>query len=170
MKRMKKLTILLGCFLIMLCLMGTKTNIGYAMNENETHAETQAVELNPKEVLYDQALSFFRTTKLFVEEDTNEYNDEFAGAFLDDNGILNIGVVANDANIKSLRTKSNFDGQVEYKKFTYSYNYLQEVKDSIVSCMDDYGVYKVETRESLNQIFGQWDGGIDTSFSQSFSV
>ncbi|MCL2675126.1 MAG: hypothetical protein FWE84_00815 [Firmicutes bacterium] len=48
------------------------------------------------------------------------WSDEFGGVYIDGDGHLNIGVVADSSRIKSLRAKSNYGGQVRYVKQIHS--------------------------------------------------
>ncbi len=86
-------------------------------------------------------------------QETTEYSDDFAGVFIDDDGILNIGVVADKAQIQSLQTTSELCEQAIYREDTYTYNYLQEIMSVIEPKMEEYGIFTIGISERDNNVF-----------------
>ena len=64
---------------------------------------------------------------------SNTYSDNYAGSYLDDSGLLNIGYV-NEVELPT------YDNQVIYVKKDYSYNLLLEIQNAITCKMIEYNV------------------------------
>ncbi|MCL2862256.1 MAG: leucine-rich repeat domain-containing protein [Firmicutes bacterium] len=74
----------------------------------------------------------------------NENN--FAGAFIDENGILNVGVVG--LNDKTFRD----DGQVVYRPQSFSWNCLVEIQERVMNTTTYFGVFRSGTDEERNHV------------------
>ena len=89
----------------------------------------------------------------------NIYVDNFAGAFIDDNGILNIALVEStyiDTSEKELKAKItdlNTDNDVIYKYYEFSYNYLQEILNTVEEIMIQYDIDSAGIDDELNKVF-----------------
>lgn len=127
-------------------------NAKAAVNENDLGQQTE------QDDLYSRAMDLFSRKVQTDEEETVTYTDDFGGVFIDDDGKLNIGVVSDNAQINKLKKTANFDGQVVYKAYAYSYNYLQELKDVLAEVMIEYDIYTISIRESLNRVCVYSDG------------
>ena len=60
--------------------------------------------------------------------------------------------IQSESRIRSLQALSEYGGQVIYKQYAYSYNYLQSVTEAISPVMADYGIFKVGINAELNQV------------------
>lgn len=112
-------------------------DVGYTEKTDLANAECYAGEVfrnSARSVqIYGDAMRPFRTvTTTLYGERVVSYNDNFAGAFIDADGFLNVGIVANDLHINALQSGNNFNGQVIYVRQTYSLNRLQNIKEEIV--------------------------------------
>ncbi len=74
------------------------------------------------------------------------YSDDFAGVFIDEKGILNIAL------LQISDFDPTFDGQILYRQHQFSYNFLQEIKDTVVNVMEDFGIHMVGIDEKSNQV------------------
>ena len=121
-----------------------------AETADEPDSEVYYGRVNRSIELYDQAMAPFivQTRSLNVTNDEYEadYSDEFAGVFIDDEGFLNIGVTG------STNRFSDFNGQVFYKKFDHSYNFLLTVQESITGIMNSVDIHRVSIDEKNNEV------------------
>ena len=81
----------------------------------------------------EYAMQPFRT--LQNENDSihiHEYSDNFAGKFIDDEGVLNIALVQNDTQNLPRNVFSSFNGAVRYTPQRYSFNHLTDIKNAVV--------------------------------------
>ncbi|MCM1260390.1 MAG: leucine-rich repeat protein [Staphylococcus sp.] len=101
--------------------------------------------------IYSQILPKFQVgVNIFNDKEFVIYDDNYAGAYIDDKGILNIAMVKNDET--SVEYLIN-DNNIVYQEFNYSYNYLQKILNSIESIMSNISIYTVGIDEELNQVF-----------------
>lgn len=75
------------------------------------------------------------------------YSDDFAGVYIDNQGILNIAVIS------GLQQTSLYGEQVLYKQVTFSYNYLQKVMNAVEDMMDFSSIIAVGIDDMLNHVF-----------------
>jgi len=104
--------------------------------------------------LYEQAVSPYITKA--AEPDGKEitvYSGDYGGVFIDEQGLLNIGVVASDAQIRALQEASRFGGQVLYRRYAFAYNELQRIMDAVEGLMFDCGISAVGIDDELNHVF-----------------
>ncbi|MCL2861142.1 MAG: S1 family peptidase [Firmicutes bacterium] len=83
----------------------------------------------------------------------NRYTDEFAGMFIDSDGILNIAMTYSHIRAQGLTRSSmqSFNNSVRYQAFTYSFNHLLEIHSVINSLMQtEYGIFSSGIRENYN--------------------
>jgi len=76
------------------------------------------------------------------------YDDNFAGIFIDDEGLLNIAVV--DGARSSIANQ--FDGQVIVQHFIYSHNHLLQIKDVVLPFMYTHGISAIAIGEIENRV------------------
>ena len=76
------------------------------------------------------------------------YDDNFAGIFIDEKGILNIAVVAGGLQSHAIRPC----GQVIYRQFTYSYNHLLTIKDAVFPLMYEFDIFIIAIDEVNNRV------------------
>ena len=97
--------------------------------------------------IYDQAISqYIEGVIVRGGEEIVTYSDDFAGAFIDSQGFLNIGHL-------SQRSSLGFDGRVIFREQAFSYNHLLNIKETVVSAISDYGSYSVGIDEEFNRVF-----------------
>jgi len=70
----------------------------------------------------------------------------FAGAFVDENGILNIGVVG----LQDIAT--GYSGQVIYIPQSYNWNSLLGIQEELMTSSLDFGIVKSRTNEITNRV------------------
>lgn len=96
--------------------------------------------------VFNDAITPFKVNNKLRSVDSNFiYTNNYAGCFIDDKGILNIGFLESE-------DFSSYEGHVQYIQREFSYNYLKEVKEAISDKMIEYGVNMVGLDEKLNQI------------------
>jgi len=106
--------------------------------------------------VFDHALSQFREISFvpfsenFEEEEdvSANFDDDFAGVFIDDYGFLNIGVV----DFSRTRQMQDLNGQVVFRHFTYSYNYLNSIKNTLADMMFDFNIQGLAIRQRQNRV------------------
>lgn len=98
--------------------------------------------------VYDMAMKLYttKTPDCGGAGDTTVYSDNFGGIYIDNKGLLNIGVVGLQ------KIKKDFDNQVIYKPQKFSYNYLSKILSEITLVMLDYDIYSVAVDENLNRV------------------
>ncbi|MCL2556613.1 MAG: hypothetical protein FWE03_06340 [Firmicutes bacterium] len=103
-------------------------------------------------VINDNSLnnSAMDNCEAIIEQDTVEYNDDFAGIFIDEYGMLNVGIVTNDRQVRQLN--SNYDGQVVYRNKQYSLNHLKNIKNFVWDIGNNYSIQKILIDEKLNHV------------------
>lgn len=129
------------------------TSISFASASELSKGEKMETEtvyfsnVNKSIEIYDDAISPFRsvTRMCNVEEDVT-YSDDYAGIFIDENGLLNIGVVGLP------QTTSKYSGQALYCPQKYSYNYLMGMQKNISYVMENYGIYATAIDERQNKV------------------
>lgn len=70
-----------------------------------------------------------------INDEEKVYNDNFAGVFVDDDGLLNIGYVGITPN------KSLLQEQVIYTQRSFSYNYLKKIQKLLAENMTIYNIH-----------------------------
>lgn len=90
--------------------------------------------------------------KLNEADDNNDisYKEEFAGAFIDDDGSLKIGIVEDYYNEHN--TKSNARVDVDFVSNKYSYNCLSRIMSEVENIMIDNSIISVEIDEKRNAV------------------
>lgn len=106
---------------------------------------SQSIKIYSQIILEFQVRTDFHNNKEYMI-----YNENYAGAYIDDTGMLNIAVVNNN---NSVNYMSSDYSQVIYQEFTYSYNFLQKVLNSIEDIMLESSVYIVGIDDELNHVF-----------------
>lgn len=102
--------------------------------------------------LHEQVVDKYKLMKAVHDgKDFDVYSDDYAGAFIDEHGLLNIALVGESRS--KLQTNSRQNGQVVYKSFAYSYNQLQEIMNAIEHVMIDFDVLAVWIEDKANQVF-----------------
>lgn len=69
---------------------------------------------------------------------TNNLGDQYAGVFIDDNGVLNVNFTSN---ISKAKTAINEDG-IKYNQVKYSYKQLKEIMSSLEELMLELDIVK----------------------------
>lgn len=83
----------------------------------------------------------------FVHDEKNKlYTDDYAGAYIDDNGFLNILVL--EGHIPRFSNEN-----IIYRTSEYSFNYLMQVKAEIESKMIELSIISVGIDDKINKIF-----------------
>lgn len=148
---MKK-KLLSAIFLIVaICLsISIGTGVNYASAESES---VQAINVeyfansNRSVAIYNEAISPYKSISIkYNGDEVVSYSEDFAGIFIDDEGFLNIGLVGSQHSV------SNFNGQVIYKQYIFSYNYLQEIQNVVTDIMTDYNIHLVGIDEKSNNV------------------
>jgi len=103
--------------------------------------------------IYDSVMSNF--TRLEYEpsgETKTAYTDEFAGAFVDENGIMNVGIASKNFSDIARKTSIQHKEQVVVLQQKYSFNHLRKVQKTITPVMVDYSVTAVGIDEVNNKV------------------
>jgi len=95
---------------------------------------------------------FNNNNSTYNHKEAVTYNDDFAGIFIDDYGVLNVGVVASDRQIIQLNSMQNYDGQIIYRNQRYALNHLMKIKETIVSEIFCSDIFIVSIDEKLNRV------------------
>ncbi len=99
--------------------------------------------------LYEELVTRYRArTALHNGKEFTVYSDDFAGVYIDEKGLLNIAVVGEVQNDATL-----YGGFVLYKQFSFSYNYLQKIMNTVETIMDDYAILTVGIDDKYNHVF-----------------
>ena len=96
--------------------------------------------------VYEEAISPYRSISGQGIDEVVVYSDDFAGAFIDDNGFLNIALV------QSWHSASAFEGQVLYRQYEFSYNYLLKIRDMAVDIATAFGIHAVGIGDKENRV------------------
>lgn len=150
---MKKKLLSLVVFVIAIYLsVSISTSVAFASEARLTKIEAASVEyfanVNRSVELREQAVSPYIART--AEQDGKKftvYSDDFAGVFIDEQGFLNIAVVGEP------QQKSRYGGQVIYKQFAFSYNYLQKVMNAVENVIDGYSIRAVGIDDLFNYVF-----------------
>lgn len=96
--------------------------------------------------LFPEAIQPFKNSQLTRSVNSSSiYTNNYAGSFIDGNGILNIGY------LQSVDLPT-YGEQVQYIQREFSYNQLLEIKDAISEKMIEYNVYMVGINEESNRV------------------
>ena len=96
--------------------------------------------------LFPEVIELFKNNQVTRSVNSSSiYTNNYAGSFIDENGILNVGY------LQSVNF-SSYGDQVQYIQREFSYNYLLEVKDTISEIMIEYDVYMVGIDEEENEV------------------
>ena len=102
--------------------------------------------VNKSMELYNKAMRQYASNKIQRDGvEINMYHNDFAGVFIDDDGVLNIGLV-------EPKDVLDFAGQVIYRQQIFSYNDLQEIKNALVLVMDNFNIFTIGIDEKLNKV------------------
>ena len=107
---------------------------------------------------------------ILMENEYEIYADNYAGAFIDDNGILNIALVGTNSldeyseNLKSKIQHLNINNEVIYQYYEFSYNYLQQILIDIEEIMVQYNISSAGIDDELNKVF------IETSTNNELEI
>ena len=118
----KKLVLLSFIAIVMLLVITTCANIisgsAYARFENVDLGETEYYHNVKHSVdLYENVINQYKikTTK-FVDREITVYSEDYAGVFIDEQGILNIGIVGDNAKINRKQLSSPYGNKVIFKQ------------------------------------------------------
>ncbi|MCL2256562.1 MAG: hypothetical protein FWC11_06950 [Firmicutes bacterium] len=135
----------------------------HAESQNSTNCQYSKIftdeyfdNVNKSIRIFDHALSYFKELNFVPfsenfdeEEDISfDFDDDFAGVFIDDYGFLNIGVV----DFSRTRQMQDLNGQVVFRHFTYSYNYLNSIKNTLADMMFDFNIQGLAIRQRQNRV------------------
>lgn len=97
----------------------------------ESYSEEYFSNVNQSVELREQVLNpYIVGNAEYNGKEFTVYSDDFAGVYIDNQGILNIAVIS------GLQQTSLYGEQVLYKQVTFSYNYLQKVMNAVEDMMD----------------------------------
>jgi len=102
--------------------------------------------VNRSMAIVNQVMSNYRTVEKVGSYERYIYSDDYGGAFLDREGYYNIGIVGCIAN------RPDYGGQVRYKEFEFSYNYLLRIMDSLTAIMIQYDMFSVGVNDQENRV------------------
>ena len=91
--------------------------------------------------IHSQMLSLF-----LVDEGIKIYTDDYDGAYIDDNGYLNIRVVEGYA-------ATLFNDDVIYRTSTFPYNYLLQIQMILEPIMQNMNIYSIGINGKENKVF-----------------
>ena len=152
--------VILLAMLICVAMLGVGV-VHFSTTSNAYAAEFNRVEMHSEQRVANSA----RSVEIFAEvmpslrtEVTNVggesefiYDDNFAGIFIDENGILNIATVASGFSTMSF-SANQFGEQVIQRHFTYSYNHLLSIKDIVFPMMYTHGIFTISIDEINNRV------------------
>lgn len=122
------------------------SNVFYALAEEikiMQYCENSAKSL----AVYSDAILSYKSIKTSSDgEAVFSFSDDYAGAYIDERGILNVGYVG------PRKAVSNFNGRVIYNNRNFSYNYLKEVQSKVTDIMLDYDIYMTGLDEEQNYV------------------
>ncbi len=141
---MKKIfRIITFCLIIFVIILCSDANSVFAINDNSS---LYYENCNKSILIFNDVVQAFKNeNKLRSGDLNNNYSDNYAGSYLDENGILNVGYV-DDVNLPT------YDNQVIYIKRNYSYNLLLEIQNAVTTKMIDYNVNSVSLDEQSNKV------------------
>ena len=125
----------LGCFFCM----NMQPVVANAIAD-DTFSEAFLLRANASVELYSRALPYF-----LIDEESDRYSDDYAGAFLDKDGVLNIRILEDC-------TPSFFHESIIYQTSNYSYNHLLRIQRAIESVMFSMSISAVGIDDEENRI------------------
>lgn len=151
---MNKKIFSLVLFFVAICVsisIGTSVSFAYAAEQQVT-AEV-AIErayfdnVNKSIGLYEEVLKPYTSKKSTRSSNKNfAYRNDFGGVYIDESGLLNIGVVGLQ------NERREFDGQVIYKQHRFSYQYLFDMQENLSLIMGELGIYALSMDVQENRI------------------
>lgn len=143
MKKAIKLFIFIQILLLSILVISSKNRI-YA--SEITDSSSYYENCNNSVQLFPEVIELFKNNQVTRSVNSSSiYTNNYAGSFIDGNGILNVGY------LQSVNF-SSYGDQVQYIQREFSYNYLLEVKDTISEIMIEYDVYMVGIDEEENEV------------------
>ena len=125
-------------------------------NDNSAYAEenlsTYQINVNKSVDLYGKMIN--RYIEKTIEKNgrcITIYSDDYGGVFIDENGLLNIGVVQNTEDNQKI--EEEISNKIRYKTFEFSYNYLQKIMLEIESLMSESKISAVGIDDKENVVF-----------------
>ena len=88
-------------------------------------------------------------------EKSQKYTDNFGGIYLDEKGILNVGLVVSNSELKQIQQNSPYGDSVIYRKYEYSNNELQNIKFEVEKIVSDNhidSIVSIEDKENVVSI------------------
>lgn len=147
---MKKRLFALAIFAIAICVsvfFGTGITSAFATDNTESISVSYFENSNKSVAVYDNVMSSYkRIVKESNGKEITTYSNNFGGVFIDNDGFLNIGLVG------SQESTLNFNGQVKYRQYAFTYNYLKDIQEAVTQIMPDYDIYMVGIDEELNAV------------------
>ena len=140
---MKKIfKIILFCLIFFVVIICSNINSAFAFDDDGLYYEN----CNKSILILNDAIQPFKIENRFRSGLlSNAYSDNYAGSYLDDSGLLNIGYV-DEVELPT------YDNQVIYVKKDYSYNLLLEIQNAITCKMIEYNVSSVALDEHSNEV------------------
>lgn len=140
---MKKIfKIILFCLIFFVVIICSNINSAFAFDDDSLYYEN----CNKSILILNDAIQPFKIENRFRSGLlSNAYSDNYAGSYLDDSGLLNIGYV-DEVELPT------YDNQVIYVKKDYSYNLLLEIQNAITCKMIEYNVSSVALDEHSNEV------------------
>ena len=137
-------------FLLFISFFGLNTFTVSAYVDNDLDSEYSNVETILNDTYEQVYNSFIISNKIYNNKQYNVYDENFSGVFVDSDGVLNIAYVNNDT--LTYTGKINNNSLIKFVKFTFSYNYLQQVLNCIEDIMIEYNVTMVQISDENNQV------------------
>ena len=137
-------------FVLVSSLFGLNTFTIYAHIDNDlelAHTNEETILNDTYEQVYN---SFIVRNEIYNNKQYNIYDENFAGVFVDSQGVLNIAYVNN--NTLTYTSSINNNSVINFVEFTFSYNYLQQVLNCIEDVMIEYNVIMVQISDEDNQV------------------
>ena len=94
-------------------------------------------------------------------KDFSVFRDDFAGIYVDEQGILNIAVVG-ESQIR-MQQESRLAGNVVFQQFEFSYNFLQKTMNAVEDIMEMHCINAVGIDDKLNVVFIEMNDENDVS-------
>lgn len=147
---MRKKFFVTSLFILFIFVCCLSSNNVYAANISNDIINNQIylANLNNSLDTYSRILPQFKVgVDIFDDKEYIVYTENYAGAYIDDNGILNICLLDNNENLVCLS-----ENNIIYQYFDYSYNYLQQILNCVESLMLTTSVYTVGIDEEINKV------------------
>ena len=112
------------------------------------HTNEETILNDTYEQVYN---SFIVRNEIYNNKQYNIYDENFAGVFVDSEGVLNIAYVNNNT-LTYTSSINNNNSAINFVEFTFSYNYLQQVLNCIEDVMIEYNVIMVQISDEDNQV------------------